>query len=256
MKCRLTACWRFSTFLLKALVMDEDQRGEQTPKTDGGTESSPTIKDTQTNPTQDQGGIQHRDRKHFYWGLSRYESVSALIQGGLFFTTLIYMIFAGLQWCTLRESLMISMLISSRPWAVISEVSTNGRFVPSQELKVQMAWKNVGNSPALQFKTSIILAVIRTPRIDKESPECPDDAVKFQSISTLGPNIISYASHGITIEPGDLAEAIQRGEKTIIGCGRATYRDIIHADHQTSFCFLYDIQRQEFIPCQKEDVIY
>ena len=196
--------------------MDEDQRGEQTPKADGGTESSPTIKDTSINLIQDQGGSQHRDRKRFYWGLTRYESVSALIQGGLFFATLIYMIFAGLQWCTLRETLMISLLISSRPWAVISEVRTNGGSVPSQELKVQVAWKNVGNSPALQLKTSLILAVIRTPQIDKESPECPDDAAKFQSLSTLGPNIITYTSHGITIEPGDIAEAIQRGRKRLL----------------------------------------
>jgi hypothetical protein len=60
--------------------MDEDQRGGETGKPDGGAESIHTIKDNKRSPIQTQADYQDAQREHFHWGLTRYEFTSTIIR--------------------------------------------------------------------------------------------------------------------------------------------------------------------------------
>jgi hypothetical protein len=221
----------------------------------GEAETHPTE---EAHPAQHQGTTQTEDRTRHHRRLTCYEWLSALIQGGILIATSVYMVFAGLQWSIMKDTL----LLSNRPWVMVSDIITQNKIqTPGQEFKVTVTWKNVGNSPALHFDSFSTLILVSTPEAafsvkEAEIPSCPERLAEFKSSGSLGPSITVSSSPSLTIDSADFT-AIRRWKKRIIACGKAIYRDLFRGSHKTTFCYLYYFteENEKFVPCPIGDIV-
>src|SRR5687768_7915001 len=88
--------------------MDEEHRHEQIPHTDDPAEPTAAIPSDKPQTTQPPTATQDDQSKKFYRGLTKYEFLSIMVQGGIFISTVIYMIFAGLQWYSMNQNLRLT----------------------------------------------------------------------------------------------------------------------------------------------------
>jgi hypothetical protein len=237
--------------------MDEDQRSEQTPKTHSGIESTPTNQDSHTQATQNSGSSQTEERKHSRWGLTRYEWISTILQGSIFLSAFIYMIFAGLQWRTMDHTLQLSSenialtKQTVRAWLAITNIDHRGDLIPNSPVKIDVHFKNTGPSVVLNLSWNMAEWICDGPPSLACAAQCPPQGSRHQmeGNSIVGPQGDEIGEFKMALHPPAVLDAIKNRTKTAYFCGTATYQDIFATPHQVDFRIHYRPENNNFSAC-------
>src|SRR6266850_3710765 len=227
--------------------MDEDQRSEETPKEDGGTASTPTVQDNQPRPIQNQADNQYGQREHFHCGLTQYQFISTIIQGSIFAAAFIYMIFAGLQWYAMRETLNLThenialTKQTVRAWLVTTKIERTSDFVSNSPITFTVKFKNVGPSTALSVTFGTAVWTCNGPPSLSCASQCPPQLSTDPRAgeSMVGPQAETFLEISFPPLTQRSFDAIKNGTQTAYFCGSIGYKDVFDVPHTLNICDYY-----------------
>jgi hypothetical protein len=169
-------------------------------------------------------------------------AVVAVFSGLLFLATLVYTVFAGLQWDITKRALQADQ----RAWLLPNLISFN--IEPQKPPVAEFIIQNTGKTPALNLNVVFRMELLdpqAAPRFDYSPP-----LITGGGGPVLFPNA-PYAHFGVallhqieganSVEPMPLTEPLlskwNNRELMFVVYGRLEYRDNYGTDHWAKFCF-------------------
>jgi hypothetical protein len=162
-----------------------------------------------------------------------------LLEVAALLTLLVYTTFAGLQWETMHDAL----IVDQRAWlSVVIPLNfpLEGTFIP---VPIQIA--NTGKTPAKKIEGDIVATVLvkgEEPSFDFDTGH-PHNRIHAGVIFPNGPinvtiPIVRYGAQApeAIVPTPSLRQEIANGESFIIFYGKITYSDVFGTSHWTSFC--------------------
>jgi hypothetical protein len=151
----------------------------------------------------------------------------------------VYTTFAGLQW----ESMHDALLIDQRAW--VSVVVPNSFPLEGSSIAASIQIANTGKTPAKDVEGDIVATVLEKgeePSFDFSTGH-PHNKLYAGAIFPNAPinttiTVVRYASQApeTVVPTPELRQQIANGESFIILYGKITYVDVFGASHSTAFC--------------------
>jgi len=199
--------------------------GEQTPQPEARKEKE--VPSASEGPSSEQAQTHGKTKKKRSYG-SLAEQFIALI-------TLVYAIFAGLQWSTMKEANRLtnkSILLADRPWVGLERIDAD---FSDSGLELKISIKNTGHSPALNLKARI--GAIFTENGFPENPVFPGKEGE-KSEAFLGPGQTLVLTRHYEFS-GEMNKMICCGPMKAYAGGEIYYSDASGQAHITRICAIY-----------------
>jgi hypothetical protein len=189
--------------------------------------------------------------------MSTYERSSRRIQGFIALVTTIYVIFAGLQWHAMKETLDFAAenigitRQTVRAWLVISKIERTSDFAANTPITFNMKLKNVGPSTAQNMLFDMADWICDGPPSMGCASQCPSPLPRdqVQGDTIVGPQGEPFVEILISPQRQEVIDAIKSGAKTAYFCGTVTYKDVFLAPHMLNVCAYYMPKLDKFAAC-------
>jgi hypothetical protein len=160
------------------------------------------------------------------------------------FITVIYALFAGLQWWTIRRQSQ-NFIDMERPWVFLGYVKLNRVLTPNVPVVVDYVWTNNGRSLAVIIEQNVEVRLVES--LPGEPKYNPAMITSGYGIMSPGPPSPSQRTRADALSLSDLAQ-INDGQKGLYWLGYLIYEDAMRKRRTYRFCFRYTPATGEFVP--------
>jgi hypothetical protein len=215
------------------------------------------VETRQADPIQAETHQQQDGPEHFYIGMTRYEYISAGIQGCMVLVTFCYVLIVGLQWSAMQKTLDItreSIALTKqtvRAWIITTKMERMSDLIANSPTTFQIRFKNVGSSMAFNVTFGVSVWTYKGQPSLSCASQCPPSLAPDPRAgeTVLGPQEESFLDIAFPSLPQRALDAIKSGTQTGYFCGTIGYKDVFDTPHTLHICNYYIPDLDKFGIC-------